>query len=88
MLTRSQVEVVRELLAAGHSHRSAGTISGVCRSTVNAIARGKCDGRREDCPESGIRSHRTGQYVRCGGCGGKVIMPCVLCNSLGNKEYP
>jgi len=82
MITIEQAEQVERLLGEGTlSQRTIAKTTGVSRGTVAAIAKGK----RPD--YDAMRRAREAEQVpepigppqRCPGCGGMVLMPCVLC---------
>ena len=58
--------LIERLLEAGRSYRSIAKQAGVNRSTVAKLAR---EQHAAELPS----------YVRCPGCGGLVIMPCLAC---------
>ena len=81
MIAQAIVDEIRCLLDKGTlSQRTIARRIGVSRGTVNAIAQGK----RPD--YSGLRrnaddfSPPAGPPRRCPGCGGMVLMPCLLCH--------
>lgn len=77
-------EVIGEaqrLLNLGHlSQRKIAKRLGISRGTVNALANGRrvIQPPRPPSPERDF-TPPSGLFVRCGGCGGKVQMPCLLC---------
>ncbi len=81
MIPHHKVDTVRELLAAGTlSHRNIAEKVGISRATVGEIA----TGRRPDFPPRATPADElfatpSGPPVRCDGCGGRVYMPCRLC---------
>ena len=81
MIARSIVEQIRDLLREGSiSQRKIACRVGVSRGTVNTIALG----RRPDYAEGNGDSEEgflapQGPPRRCPGCGGMVLMPCLLC---------
>ena len=80
MIGETVVAEIRQLLHEGKlSQRTIARQAGVSRGTVNAIALGKR-------PEPVVRRRPESDFVppsgsvrRCGGCGAKVQMPCLLC---------
>ena len=95
MLPPSVVNEIRRLLTGeGLSYREIVRITGVSRGTVNAIAQGKRpDGLgRRDVSDDFLPP--VGPPRRCPGCGGLVLMPCLLCHvramrrkGLGMNDY-
>jgi predicted RNA-binding Zn-ribbon protein involved in translation (DUF1610 family) len=80
MIPQETIDQVRRLLGEGElSQRKIAELTGVSRGTVNAIALGK----RPECQASEERRNVVvrpgGVPVRCPGCGGMVLMPCVAC---------
>ena len=71
-------EVVRLLTNWDLSQREIAKLAGVSRATVGAIAAGK---RIRSAAPPGPRAvaEPAGPLVRCGGCGGLVVLPCRLC---------
>lgn len=80
MLSPALVEEVRRLLAEGRfSQRRIAVLTGVSRTTVSNIARG----RRPDYPQRACDDElglACGPLGRCPGCGGRVYLPCRLCH--------
>jgi hypothetical protein len=79
MIAPNVVQEIRRLLIEERlSQRSVALRTGVSRGTVHAIARGK---RRDLIPR--IKDQEVekpvGPLQRCPTCGGKVLMPCLLC---------
>ena len=80
-----EAEITR-LLATGHTQRAISRMTGVCRETVGAIARGRLD-------RSARQAQRDAEQVtglpgpprRCLTCGGLVKMPCRLCQTRDLK---
>jgi hypothetical protein len=80
MIGEAVLAEICQLLHEGKlSQRSIARQAGVSRGTVNAIALGKR-------PEPGLRRRADSDFTppsgpkrRCGGCGGKVQMPCLAC---------
>ena len=58
---------IKKLLANGSRVTELAKVYGFSRQLVTLVRKGKFDDRVEP-------------YVRCSGCGGKVIIPCRLCN--------
>ena len=85
MLTPQQVLEVKRLLGEGRlSQRSIARLTGVGRSSVNAIANGR---RRpfRTLPADDL-AVRTSIAQRCPECGGRVFMPCVYCEAIAHRE--
>ncbi len=80
MLSTAQLDRIRQLLADGKlSQRTIARLTGVSRGTIGALAHGKLR-RREPRPrEFDEPFDPAGLPVRCTGCGGMVIMPCLAC---------
>lgn len=80
MLSPALVAEVRRLLAEGRlSQRRIAAVTGVSRTTVSNIARG----RRPDYaprPQGDELDLACGPLGRCPGCGGRVFLPCRLCH--------
>ncbi len=74
MIAPNKAHRVLELLREGKlTQRSIADELGMSRSTVSSIATGRRAVQRSaDEPRA--------EYVRCPGCGGKVLMPCRVCN--------
>jgi hypothetical protein len=87
MITPAMVEEIKRLLDSGHlSQRTIARQVGVSRGTVNAIAQGK---RLEPAPAQNPApgfAAPEGPLTRCPGCGGLVMMPCVLCRLRSMRE--
>ena len=81
MIAQAVVEEIRHLLDEGAiSQRKIARRLGVSRGTVNAIAQGKRPdgmGRRDEAEDF---LAPVGLPRRCPGCGGMVLMPCLLCH--------
>lgn len=81
MIAQVVVDEIRGLLEEGElSQRTIARRVGVSRGTVHAIARGKR-------PDYCTLQHDTDDFLppvgplrRCPGCGGMVLMPCLLCH--------
>jgi len=94
MLPVWRVADIRRMLAQGElSHRKIAEQTGVSRGTVGAIALGRRpdrDDRRQTFPGDAAAPH--GPPRRCPGCGGMVLMPCLLCHvralRVGRKPHP
>jgi transcriptional regulator with XRE-family HTH domain len=83
MIAAERIADVRRLLATGGlSQREIARRTGVSRGTVGAVAAGKRTDRTEPRhaghPELKVPA---GPPRRCGGCGGMVAMPCLLCRA-------
>ena len=76
------VTEVRRLLATGQfSFRQIAAITGVSRSTIGAISQGKRPDYK-DLPLNGLDpTVPLAPPARCRGCGGKVYLPCRLCQT-------
>jgi len=80
MVPAWRVAEIRRLLAEGESQRKIAAQIGVSRGTVGAIALGRRpdrEDRRQTVPGDAAVPH--GPPRRCPGCGGMVLMPCLLC---------
>ena len=81
MIAQTVVDEICHLLDEGAiSQRKIAQRLGVSRGTVNALAQGKRPhslGRR-DAAEDFLAP--VGPPRRCPGCGGLVLMPCLLCH--------
>jgi hypothetical protein len=81
VIAQAVVEEIRHLLDEGAiSQRKIARHLGVSRGTVNAIAQGKRPdgmGRRDEAEDF---LSPVGPPRRCPGCGGMVLMPCLLCH--------
>jgi len=87
MIAPAVVDEIKRLLESGHlSQRTIAQQLGVSRGTVNAIALGK---RLDPDPDrdAGFAAPE-GPLTRCPGCGGLVLMPCLLCRvrEMRNRE--
>ena len=77
MIAPELVDEVRRLLAEGiYGYREIAQRTGVSRGSVGAIATGK---RREHVVVARQLEEPAGPPRRCPGCGGMVLMPCLLC---------
>lgn len=87
MIATTVVEEIKRLLSAGHlSQRTIAQQLGVSRGTVNAIAQGKrLDPAPDRDPDAGFAAP-DGPLTRCPGCGGLVLMPCLLCRVRAKQE--
>jgi Winged helix-turn-helix DNA-binding len=80
MLAEARVEQVAELLSEGRlSQRAIARLTGISRGTVGAIASGTRPRHLRPKFADDDLFRPLGPAVRCGGCGGKVQMPCLLC---------
>jgi hypothetical protein len=81
MLPAWRVAEIRRMLARGElSQRKIAEQTGVSRGTVGAIALGRrpdYEDRRQ--AARGDFEPPSGPLHRCPGCGGMVLMPCLLC---------
>ena len=88
MLHAWRVAEIRRMLAQGElSQRKIAEQTGVSRGTVGAIALGRrpeYQDRRQDA--GGDFEPPGGPLRRCPGCGGMVLMPCLLCHVRGLKQ--
>jgi len=69
LLPVSVVQGVERLLQEGHRRAKAAQLMGVDWKTADQIARGRH-----------IKQRDKPCYVRCPGCGGLVLLPCLLCD--------
>lgn len=96
-ITPDKVAQAKRLFEAGHSIRKIATKIGIGRHTVRAIVMGNYD--HEDVfvrSPTGVYGDRGFPWYvptatdprlkRCGSCGGKVIMPCKLCQVRSLKK--
>lgn len=83
MLTLSKVQEIRRLLDEGQlSQRKIAAKLGVSRGTVGALASGKrAVYGREPNEQAQDRPPE-----RCGGCGQRVVMPCVYCRAVDYRR--
>jgi hypothetical protein len=80
MLAEARIEHVAELLAERRlSQRAIARLTGISRGTVGAIASGARPRNLRPKYADDDLFRPLGPAVRCGGCGGKVQMPCLLC---------
>jgi hypothetical protein len=86
MVPRVKVELVERLLAEGRlSQRAIAREADVARATVARIARGECARASLGHEEGDERlPNLEAPPVRCGGCGGLVHPPCLLCRVRAN----
>lgn len=85
MIVPALVDEIKRLLAEKRlSQRKIAVRLGISRGTVHAIACGK----RPDCPPRELQEfdRPLGPPERCPGCGGRVYMPCLLCQIRAKKE--
>jgi hypothetical protein len=85
MLSATLVLEIRRLLNEGElSRRAISRKCGVSRSTVYAIANGKCgvDGRMLELKAC----EQEPRLKRCQECGGLVVQPCVLCRARAYRR--
>lgn len=88
-LAANVVEAIRRQLAERLlSQRRIARAVGVSRGTVDAIAAGRRPDylarreiRRLERQQNPVGYCESGPPVRCGGCGGLVWLPCVLCRT-------
>jgi transcriptional regulator with XRE-family HTH domain len=76
------IEEVRRLLAEGKlSQRKIARATGVSRGVVDAIAAGKRPDYEGQRPRFDEACEPAGPPARCPECGGKVYLPCRLCEA-------
>jgi hypothetical protein len=81
MVSQGVVDQILRLLADGHlSQRKIARSVGVSRGTIGAIAKGHRPRIRTTEDRWGDPNRPLGPPSRCGGCGGLVYMPCLLCH--------
>lgn len=81
MISQGVVEQILRLLAEGRlSQRKIARAVGVSRGTIGAIAKGHRPRVRSVEDRWGDWGQPLGPPRRCGGCGGMVFMPCLLCH--------
>jgi len=90
MIEPEKIQRVQRLLATGqYSQRTIAHLAGVGRATVSQIARGSLDDRIASMNYDELEPHPVEPerpYVRCPTCGGRVWMPCVLCQLQARRE--
>ena len=87
MLNASIVEQVRQLLIEEKlSQRQVARQLGVSRSSVQAIAQGRHTRDVRPAAAEQPWSEPVGPLQRCPTCGGRVLMPCLLCYVRGLQE--
>lgn len=80
MVSQGVVDQILHLLAEGRlSQRKISRMVGVSRGTIGAIAKGHRPRIRATEDRWGEPIRPLGPPRRCGGCGGMVYMPCLLC---------
>lgn len=84
MLSEEKVAEIEQWLSTGLSQRKVALRTGVSRAVIQRITRGKRPKKRAPSPPDVIEP--TGEYRRCGGCGGKVMMPCVRCQVVRFRQ--
>jgi transcriptional regulator with XRE-family HTH domain len=90
MLKLETINRVQRLLATGqYSQRAIARMAGIGRALVSRIARGLLDERlasaeTDDSDFEFVEPERP--YVRCPTCGGRVLMPCLLCQFQAREE--
>jgi len=85
MLSESEVERVRALLAQAYSYVEIQEITGIGRGAIGQIARGErpdYEALRRRREEEQSVPDRTGPKVWCHGCGHSVYPPCQYCRTL------
>lgn len=82
---------IRALHAAGWTRQNIAALVSVSRADVTAVLNGEDSAaavamRREERERkrveqstAALRELNTGHYVRCAGCGGRVLLPCRTC---------
>ncbi len=90
MIELEKIQRVHRLLATGeHSQRAIALLAGVSRATVRQVARGLFDERIASITDEDLETELDEPqrpYVRCPTCGGRVWMPCVLCQMAARRE--
>ena len=92
MISIKKENEVRRLLSLGtYSQREICSMVGVSRATVNSIMQGKFHlsvdkQAQERRMQDSIIPLPYGPLVRCPGCGGMVLMPCLLCYVTNGKK--
>jgi len=82
MVSQGVVDQILRLLAEGRlSQRKISRVVGVSRGTIGAIAKGHRPRVRTTEERWGDPNRSLGPPKRCGGCGGLVYMPCLLCRT-------
>jgi hypothetical protein len=80
MIAHALVGEIRRLLDEGvMSQRKIARRLGISRGTVHAIARGKRPDYLDRWDDVDDSPAPAGPPLRCPGCGGMVLMPCLLC---------
>jgi hypothetical protein len=80
MVSQGVVDQILRLLAEGRlSQRKIARTVGVSRGTIGAIAKGHRPRIRRSVERWADPNRPLGPPRRCGGCGGLVVMPCLLC---------
>lgn len=79
-INAKKIAQIRRLASSGYTTEQIRKITGVGRHSIEAIRAGK----KRDCNGLYVGKDEEittppGVYVRCGGCGGKVQLPCLLC---------
>ena len=79
---------IRRMLSEGRlSQRRIAKLTGVSRTTVDAIATAATrDHEQQREARQDAEHQRKGPARRCGGCGGLVYMPCILCRVRQNRQ--
>ena len=90
MIELEKIQRVHRLLATSeHSQRAIALLAGVSRATVRQVARGLFDERIASITDEDLEpelDEPQRPYVRCPTCGGRVWMPCVLCQMAARRE--
>jgi hypothetical protein len=87
MIALTKYHETERLLALGtHSQRKIAMMVGISRATVGAIAAGKYHDRLERERARAQEYRPSGPLARCPGCGGMVLMPCLVCRVRSMKQ--
>jgi len=87
MLADSKVRRVRRLLGQRSSYREIAESTGVSRSTIRRIRRGRRQDRQSEHQIEKENSwDPSGPVARCPGCGHRVRMPCLICGARAAAE--
>ena len=87
---RLWIDLVKQRYAEGYSMRQIAKDLGLSRFTVHKIVTNKYTRTKEELTVTGrdfIAPLSTDpRLVRCGGCGGRVLPPCSLCQTREIKQ--
>ncbi len=87
MLSNALLDRIRQMLAEGTlSQRKIARLTGVSRGTIGALAHGKIARRAPQPRGCDEPFDAAGLPVRCAGCGGMVLMPCLHCRIQNIRE--